>query len=55
MDAVHAMVRAKITHAEKDRVFADDIEKAIAIVKEASILKLASEINISKKLCLFCS
>ena len=41
LDAVHGMVRQKITHASEDRIFADDIEKAISIIKEKSILEVA--------------
>ncbi len=45
LDAVHKMIRTKITHADEDRVFADDIEKAIEIVKSGSLLKIANDQN----------
>ena len=43
LEAVHAFIRTKISHAEEDRVFAKDIEKAIAIVESQSILEIASK------------
>ncbi len=45
IEAVHAMVRKKITHAEEDRVFADDIQKALAIIKSGEILHVAGAVN----------
>jgi histidine ammonia-lyase len=45
IEAVHTMVRKKITHAEEDRVFADDIQKALDIIKSGEILKVADSIN----------
>lgn len=45
IEAVHTMVRKKITHAEEDRVFADDILKALEIIKSGEILKVADSIN----------
>ncbi len=50
LDAVHEMVRSKITHADEDRVFADDIEKAIEIVKSGEVLRVAKEQNQQNKL-----
>jgi len=45
LDAVHGMVRTKITHASEDRIFADDINKAIEIVKKGEILQVADTQN----------
>ena len=49
LEAVHKMVREKITHADEDRVFADDIEKAINLVENGSIIKVAKETDKIKK------
>ena len=49
LEAVHTAVRQQISHAEKDRVFADDIEKAIAIIRSGSILQVATEVDKKKK------
>lgn len=45
LDRVHELIRASITHAEEDRVFSDDIAKAIRIIQERSILKCVKENN----------
>lgn len=50
LETVHDFVRKKITHADKDRVFADDIEKAIEIIKSGIVLDLAKELNKKNKL-----
>ena len=49
IDAVHAFVRNKISHAEEDRVFAEDITKAIEIITSKEILRIANKISNSKK------
>ncbi len=49
LEAVHSFVRGKISHAEEDRVFADDIEKAIGIITSREILKIAGDISNSNK------
>ena len=41
IDAVHHFVRSKISHAEEDRVFSNDIEKAIDIIQSKAILIIA--------------
>lgn len=43
LEAVHTFIRTKISHAEKDRVFAKDIDKAIAIIESRSILSVAAK------------
>lgn len=40
IEAVHAHIRKKISHAEEDRVFAKDIKKAISIIENQEILKI---------------
>lgn len=40
LDEVHKYIRTKVAFAEKDRVFADDIEIAIELVKSGSIPEL---------------
>ncbi|MBW1296127.1 histidine ammonia-lyase [Aquimarina litoralis] len=52
LDKIHQMVRTKVTFAEKDRVFADDIEKGIDIVKNKTIITLANDTTLDKKLSL---
>ena len=44
LDAIHAHVRTKISHAENDRVFAVDIEKAIEIIQSKAILQIANSV-----------
>ena len=43
LEAVHTFIRTKISHAEEDRVFANDIEKAIAIIENRTILEIAKK------------
>lgn len=45
IEAVHAFVRSRISHAKEDRVFADDIEKAIDIITSKEILRIADKIS----------
>lgn len=53
LDEVHNVVREQVTFASKDRVFADDIEKGIAMIKDQTILKVIDSVqaehNISLK------
>jgi histidine ammonia-lyase len=39
LDEVHKEVRKKVAFAEKDRVFADDIEQGIELVKNRTIIQ----------------
>ncbi len=48
IDAIHTTVRAKVPFADQDRVFADDIEKGIKIVKDKTILSLAHKVAAEK-------
>ena len=45
LDEVHKIIRSKIEHTTEDRVFANDIEKAIAILKSNKLLEITSEKN----------
>jgi len=49
LEAVHAHIRTKISHAEEDRVFANDIKKAISIIENQEILKIANSKRWRKK------
>ena len=53
LDEVHNAVREHVAFADKDRVFADDIEKGIAMIKDQTILKVIERVqaehNISLK------
>ncbi|WP_286747958.1 histidine ammonia-lyase [Roseivirga sp. UBA1976] len=40
LEACHAYVRTKIDHADKDRIFADDIQKAHTIITERKLIAL---------------
>lgn len=44
LDEVHRFLRKKVSFAEKDRVFADDIEIAIQIIKSGEIPMLIDEV-----------
>lgn len=43
LDKVHAYVREHITHALEDRIFGDDMNKAIEIVKSRALLDIAAK------------
>ena len=43
LDAVHDLVRSQISHADRDRLFAHDIEKAIEIIQSGEILTQVEE------------
>ncbi|MDO6471493.1 histidine ammonia-lyase [Maribacter sp. 1_MG-2023] len=53
LEEVHNAVRSQVAFASKDRVFADDIEKGIAMIKDQTILKVIDRVqaehNISLK------
>ncbi len=52
LDEIHKMVRTKVSFAEKDRVFSDDIEKGIDIIRNNRIINLANEVTEKKNLSL---
>ena len=53
ISAIHKYIRTQIDHAEEDRVFAHDINKAIQIIEKREILniydKTAKKLKISTK------
>jgi histidine ammonia-lyase len=42
LDAVHNYVREHITHATEDRIFGDDIEKALEIIQSGALIEKAN-------------
>lgn len=44
LEACHELVRDHIDHADNDRVFADDISKAHALIKNYTLTQLAQEV-----------
>ncbi len=52
LDEIHKKVRQKVSFANKDRVFADDIEKGIAMIKDKTIIKVITQVANEKKLTL---
>jgi len=45
LDEVHNAVRKQVAFANKDRVFADDIEKGIAMIKDQTVLKVIDRVQ----------
>ena len=43
LEAVHALVRSKIDHSEEDKVYTDDIEAAIQLIKDQTLIKISHE------------
>ncbi len=52
LDEIHKYLRTKVPFAKKDRVFADDIEMGINIIKNKTIIKVIEEIRKQKNLSL---
>lgn len=52
LDEIHKALRKEVAFAEKDRVFADDIEKGINIIKNRTIIKVANQVITDKSLSL---
>jgi len=50
LDEIHKEIRKKVAFAKKDRVFSDDIEKGIEMIKDKTILKTIERIKRQKKL-----
>ena len=50
LETVHAHIRSSIEHTEVDRVFWDDIEKAIKMIESKSILRIVHEQTENEKL-----
>ena len=47
LEAIHTAIRKKVAFADKDRVFSDDIEKGIEMIKDQTIIHVID--NISEK------
>ena len=52
LDEIHKEIRKKVAFAVKDRVFADDIEIGIQIIKDKTLLNLIAEISEKEKISL---
>lgn len=52
LEEVHKEVRKKVAFADKDRVFADDIEMGIQMIKDKTILNLINQIGEKEKISL---
>ncbi|WP_025739425.1 histidine ammonia-lyase [Aquimarina pacifica] len=52
LDEIYKEVRKSVTFANEDRVFADDIQKGIDIIKNKTIVTIASKISSKEKLSL---
>ncbi|MEM8998942.1 MAG: histidine ammonia-lyase [Bacteroidota bacterium] len=50
LDEIHRFLRTKVPFAAKDRVFADDIEQGIAIIREGAIIALIEKVMKEKGL-----
>ncbi|MFS4416504.1 histidine ammonia-lyase [Maribacter sp. 2307ULW6-5] len=52
LEEVHRQIRKRVAFAEKDRVFAEDIEKGIAMVREQTLLKAIASVERARGLSL---
>ncbi|MEP3207918.1 MAG: histidine ammonia-lyase [Maribacter sp.] len=52
LEEIHKEVRSKVAFADRDRVFADDIEKGIQLIKDQTLMQLISEISEREKISL---
>ncbi len=52
LDEIHKEVRKEVTFATTDRVFADDIQKGIRMVKDKTLLKITHQVTSKEKLSL---
>ncbi|MBT8308172.1 MAG: aromatic amino acid lyase, partial [Maribacter sp.] len=50
LDKVYKEVRKRVSFAKKDRVFADDIEKGIAMIKDKTIIQIINKTKKDKKI-----
>ena len=50
LEKVHNEVRKRVSFAQNDRVFADDIEKGIAMIKEKTIIRIINKAKKDKKI-----
>ncbi len=52
LDEVHQTLRQKVAFAEKDRVFSEDIEKAIGMIKKGALMSIVQKVSKREKLSL---
>ncbi|MEN8798328.1 MAG: histidine ammonia-lyase [Flavobacteriaceae bacterium] len=52
LEEVHRWVRSKVSFADKDRVFADDIEKGIEMIRSGEMIRLVDQVCESNGLSL---
>jgi len=52
LDEVHRTLRKKVSFANKDRVFSEDIEQGIALIREAGLLAIVERASKREKLSL---
>lgn len=52
LEEIHKAIREKVAFAEKDRVFSDDIEKGIQMIKEKTIIQVIENVSQSKGISL---
>ncbi|TSE08813.1 histidine ammonia-lyase [Aquimarina algiphila] len=52
LDEIHKKIRTIVPFADKDRVFADDIEKGIEMIKNKTIIEVANQVSQKEKLSL---
>lgn len=52
LDEIHKEIRKKVAFADKDRVFADDIEIGIQMIKDKTILNLIAQISEKEEISL---
>ena len=45
LEKCHELVRSNISHAKKDRIFAEDLEKARELIADGSLVELTKEID----------
>jgi len=45
LDEIHTYIRSKVSFADQDRVFADDIEKGIEMIKNKTIITIADQVS----------
>jgi histidine ammonia-lyase len=45
LEEIHKEIRKKVTFADKDRVFADDIQEGIKMIKNKTIIKLIDQVS----------
>ncbi|WP_108808818.1 histidine ammonia-lyase [Aquimarina spinulae] len=52
LDEIHKKVRETVSFADKDRVFADDIEKGIKIIQNKTIITTANQVSLKEQVSL---